>query len=56
MLIGYMAFLPLAKTHPLCFWQFGFIAEFDKNTAAMFLLVVKMAASHLILLFATLFN
>ena len=23
--IGYMAFLPLAKTQPLCFWQFGFI-------------------------------
>ncbi len=22
---GYMAFLPIAKTHPLCFWQFGFI-------------------------------
>ncbi len=36
---GYMAFLPLAKTHTLCFWQCGFITvnfrkyiEIDKNT------------------------
>ncbi len=25
LLVGYMAFLPLAKKHPLSFWQFGFI-------------------------------
>ncbi len=22
-----MAFLPLSKTYPLCFWQFGFIIQ-----------------------------
>ena len=25
-----MAFLPLAKTHLLCFWQFGFITDYDR--------------------------
>ncbi len=29
-LCGYMAFLPLAKTHLLCFWQFGFITDYDR--------------------------
>ncbi len=29
-LYGYMAFLPLAKTHLLCFWQFGFITDYDR--------------------------